>query len=72
MSYKFFQQIPILQQLNDYTYKTLDPEIYSSLKLFYLKLALAPAELYANRFFTLDISLLAPVRNSILPTNDEP
>lgn len=55
------QQIGIMQQLNDYSSKHLDPEIYAELKLFYMKMIFAPAELFANRFFTLDISLLAPV-----------
>ena len=50
-----------MQQLNDFTYKHLDPDIYAEVKLFYMKMVFSPAELYANRFFTLDISLLAPV-----------
>lgn len=50
-----------MQQLNDYSSIHLDPVIYEELKLFYVKMKFAPAELYASRFFALDISLLAPV-----------
>lgn len=58
------QQIGIMTQLNDYSSIHLDPEIYAELKLFYMKMIFAPAELFASRFFTLDISLLAPVSAS--------
>lgn len=55
-----------MQQLNEYSSKHLDPEIYAELKLFYMKMIFAPAELYASRFFTLDISLIAPVSELFL------
>lgn len=54
-----------MHQLNDYSSKHLDPVVYAELKLFYMKMVFAPAELMASRFFSVDISLLAPVSESL-------